>query len=195
MLKSRLQEAEKAVGEDNNSDCVNGSCFVVQSVPERSTRSKGTKKSSGGIDELPDPESEELVAWRLRSQDLEQELDDLKRDYQQMETDWSNRLVEEQGNRALPIVMVATCVALTVGAGSVYAVNHYHHKDRLKMCERQLEFENRIASLDRAYTETLADLAATEKALESANAEVVRLQQPLQKGDQNSAWWNSLKFW
>lgn len=38
MLKSRLQEAEKAVGEDNNSDCVNGSCFVVQSVPERSTR-------------------------------------------------------------------------------------------------------------------------------------------------------------
>ncbi|KAF4660392.1 hypothetical protein FOL47_007187 [Perkinsus chesapeaki] len=139
-------------------------------------RAEMKEKSVGrsGFDELPDPESEELVAWRLRSQDLEQELDDIKRDYQLMEKEWADKLIDEQGSRALPIVMVAACVALTVGAGSVYAVNHYHHKDRLKMCERQLEFENRIGALDQAYTETLMKLSSTEKALASANAQLSR---------------------
>ncbi|KAF4745016.1 hypothetical protein FOZ62_002524, partial [Perkinsus olseni] len=208
-LEKTVQESERVAGEPDDAD---DQQWFVRLASAREEAEKIQQKYlelkaqmdkltsgilrlmlvSGGFDELPDPESEELVAWRLRSQDLEQELDDLKRDYQQMEKDWSDRLVEEQGNRALPIVMVASCVALTVGAGSVYAVNHYHHKDRLKMCERQLEFENRISTLDRAYTETLMKLSTTEKALASANAEITRLQQPPRNNQHRPAWW---KLW
>ncbi|KAF4665977.1 hypothetical protein FOZ61_010284 [Perkinsus olseni] len=206
-LEKTVQESERVAGEPDDADDqqwfvrlasareeaekIQQKYLELKAEMDKLTSGKTAKKSSGGFDELPDPESEELVAWRLRSQDLEQELDDLKRDYQQMEKDWSDRLVEEQGNRALPIVMVASCVALTVGAGSVYAVNHYHHKDRLKMCERQLEFENRISTLDRAYTETLMKLSTTEKALASADAEITRLQQPPDH-QHRPAWW---KFW